>query len=236
MYTLLIGGFMLGFAGSLHCVGMCGPLSLAIPVWHLSFLQKFFALLTYQCGRIITYSVLGLIVGIAGRSIYIAGFQQWFSVFLGGSMLVAAGACLIRKKSIHFSFLPEFYKSVQQLIIKILKSNKGWKSFLLLGIINGLLPCGMVYIALASALSATQVVHSIGFMAAFGAGTLPAMMAAGYASHTLHPQLRMVFRKSVPFFIAGAGIVLILRGMNLGILFISPELPAAAGKVISCHP
>ena len=236
LWPSLIAGFSLGFAGSLHCVGMCGPLSLALPTYQLSGIAKFLTLLLYQFGRIITYSILGLLAGFAGRLIFIAGIQQWFSIAAGFAILILAACYFIQKYSIRIPFFNRFYISVQTLIIQILKQRKGPAGFLLLGMANGLLPCGMVYIALATSLSLTQLSHSIGFMSLFGAGTLPAMMLIGYGGQFIKPGMRVAFRKLTPFFITGAGIVLILRGLNLGILFISPQLPQAGGPAILCHP
>jgi uncharacterized protein len=236
MWTILITGFTLGLAGSLHCVGMCGPLSLALPTWHLSKTARFFSLFLYQSGRVITYSILGLLFGLAGRSIYIAGLQQWFSIGLGILILLAAAVYFIQKHSVHFSFLKSFYVAVQKLIGRILRNKKGHSGFLLLGMANGLLPCGMVYIALATTLSLRKVYESIGFMAMFGAGTAPAMMLIAYGTQMMNPSIRLLFRKSIPFFIILAGLLLILRGMNLGIMFISPELTHASVQAVNCHP
>lgn len=236
MWPILIAGFTLGAAGSLHCVGMCGPLSLALPVHHLSKGQKFFSLLLYQFGRIITYSTIGLLFGLAGRRIYIAGYQQWFSVSMGIVVLSMAAVYFISKKTIHLSFLNRFYLLVQGMVVRILKSSTNQFSFLLLGMANGLLPCGMVYIALATILSFTEISHSVLFMAMFGAGTLPAMMLVGYAGQLIKPEYRIVLRRLVPVFISLMGAVLILRGMNLGIPFISPQLPHSPASVVICHP
>ncbi len=234
LYTALIAGFTLGAAGSLHCIGMCGPLSLVLPTHHLSSLGKFFSLLLYQFGRIITYSLLGLVFGLAGRSIYLAGFQHWFSITTGSIILLLAMIYFLQKKSIHFIFFERFYSSVRQLISTILKHNNGYGSFLLLGMANGLLPCGMVYVALAATLSFNQVDEGIAFMAMFGAGTLPAMLVFSYVAQLVKPTTRKLFRNSVPVLITLTGILLILRGLNLGIEFISPQLPKAAGAIVSC--
>jgi uncharacterized protein len=235
MWTILITGFTLGLAGSLHCVGMCGPLSLALPTWQLSKTARFISIFLYQTGRVITYSVMGLIFGLAGRSIYIAGLQQWFSIALGILILMMAFIYFVQKHTVHFNFFKSFYSAIQKLISSILKNNTGPTGFLLLGMGNGLLPCGMVYIALAATLSFTQVYQGVGFMAMFGAGTAPAMMLIAYGGYLMNPSIRLIFRKSIPFFVAAAGVLLILRGLNLGILFISPELPQAAGQAINCH-
>jgi sulfite exporter TauE/SafE len=108
--------------------------------------------------------------------------------------------------------------------------------FFLLGSANGLLPCGMVYIALLATISFSEVGKSVGFMAAFGAGTLPAMMMAAFAIQKLKWETRKMLRKAVPFFVVVVGLLLILRGLNLGIAFISPEFPKGQEQVVNCHP
>ena len=236
LWPVLISGFTLGAAGSLHCVGMCGPLSLALPVHHLSKAQKFFSLLLYQLGRILTYSVIGLLFGLAGRRIYIAGYQQLFSISMGIIILSLAVLYFVQQRTVHLKFLNRFYFFIQQQISKLLKSSAGPYSFLLMGMANGLLPCGMIYIALATTLSFTEVSQSVSFMAMFGAGTLPAMMLVGYAGQMINPGWRSYLRKAVPVFISLMGVLLILRGMNLGIPFISPELSSFAGETVVCHP
>ena len=232
----MISGFMLGAAGSLHCVGMCGPLSLALPVNHLSKIQKFFSLLLYQLGRVVTYSTIGLLFGLAGRRIYMAGFQQWFSIVMGVLILSLAVLYFIQKKIIHLKLLNRFYFFVQQQLSRLLKSDGGLSGFLLMGMVNGLLPCGMIYIALAATLSFTEIVQGVSFMALFGAGTLPAMMLVGYAGQMINPGWRSSLKKLVPVFISLMGVLLILRGLNLGIPFISPELPQAPGDAVNCRP
>ncbi len=98
LWPVAIAGFTLGAAGSLHCVGMCGPLSLALPLYHLTAVNKFLSLLLYQVGRIITYSIIGLLFGLAGRRIYIAGYQQWFSIVMGLIVLCVALLYICKKE------------------------------------------------------------------------------------------------------------------------------------------
>lgn len=236
LWAAMISGLTLGAAGSLHCVGMCGPLSLALPTRHLSRVQQFFSLLVYQLGRIITYSALGLIFGLAGRRIYISGYQQWFSIGLGSIVLAMAVLYFVQKHTLHFTFFNRFYNSIQRLIGRILKNNKGPLGFLWLGLANGLLPCGLVYVAIAATLSFSEIAESVSFMAFFGAGTLPAMMLVGMAGSIIKPEARQFMRKAVPVFVTLMGIVLILRGLNLGIPFISPSLPGSPGSAVICHP
>ncbi len=236
LWPVLISGFTLGAAGSLHCIGMCGPLSLALPVHHLSPAKKFLSLLLYQLGRIVTYSTLGLLIGLAGRRIYISGYQQGFSIIMGTIVLILAILYFVRQRTIHLKFLNSFYFFIQLQMSRLLRSKASSYSFLLMGMANGLLPCGMIYIALATTISLTGISQSVGFMAMFGAGTLPAMMLACYAGQILKPKWRAGFRKLVPVFMVLMGVVLILRGMNLGIPFLSPDLPQDPGKAILCHP
>jgi hypothetical protein len=234
--SIIIAGFTLGAAGSLHCVGMCGPLSLALPVHHFTKAGKFAALLLYQLGRITTYSIIGLLFGIAGRQLYMAGYQQWFSVMAGSIIIIAAILYFFHKKNIRLSFLSRFYLGVQKIIIKILHSSIGLPGYILLGMANGLLPCGMVYIALVSSLSFSTITDSTVFMAMFGAGTLPAMLAAGYAGAFLNQRVRFGLRSFTPVFMTLMGALLILRGLNLGIPFISPLMPQAPAGAVICHP
>lgn len=236
LLPVLISGFVLGAAGSLHCIGMCGPLSLALPIHHLSKTKKFLSLLLYQFGRIITYSGIGLLFGLAGRRIYIAGYQQYFSIIMGAFIIGLSVLYFLRHRTIHLKFLNRFYFFVQRQISTLLKSAIRPSGFLLMGMANGLLPCGMIYIALAATLSFTEIFQSVGFMAMFGAGTLPAMMLAGYAGQMIKPGWRISLQKLVPVFISAMGILLVLRGMNLGIPFISPELQQSPVDQLICHP
>jgi hypothetical protein len=230
----IIAGFSLGLIGSLHCVGMCGPLSLALPTQYLPKVKRIIALLLYQLGRVITYSTLGFIFGIGGRGVYLAGFQQWFSIATGILILFFVAQYWIFRKRSQPHFLNGFYLIIQQSMMKILKG-KGMTPFLLFGIGNGFLPCGMIYVALAGALVTTEVYQSVSFMAGFGFGTLPAMMAVSSFKQFFGAQTRTSLRKAVPVFVSLMAVILILRGMNLGIPFVSPSLQPASSTAILCH-
>ncbi len=237
IWPVIIAGFTLGAVGSLHCVGMCGPLSLALPTQHLSGTRKFLSLLLYQVGRIITYSIFGLLFGLAGRSIYMAGIQQRFSILLGVIILLLSLFYFLRKTRIRLSFLDQFYIFIQQLISGLLRKAKGPAGFFLMGVANGFLPCGMVYLAVAAAISSTGISQAVAFMAAFGAGTLPAMMIVAYLGQVISLSVRRAMRKAVPYFVVIMAVVLILRGLNLGIPYISPDMPAQSttDAAINCH-
>ena len=234
IWQFTIAGFTLGLIGSLHCVGMCGPLALALPVQYLYKSQRAFAIVLYQVGRVITYSTLGLIFGLAGRQVYLAGFQQWFSIGMGMLIIFLLIQYWIFRRNARPALLNSFYLGVQRVMIKILKT-RGASSFLFFGTANGLLPCGMVYIALAGALVTTAVHQSVLFMAMFGLGTVPAMTAVSLFRQFFSVRVRNSFRRIVPVFVTVMAVLLILRGMNLGIPFISPVLPSSSQAAVSCH-
>ena len=227
---------MLGVAGSLHCIGMCGPLSLALPIHTKSGFQKVISLLSYQVGRIITYTLLGFLIGIAGRPLQLGQYQQTFSIVMG-SLIILAG--LFHQRASFMPTIPglnKFFNRVQLFIAKRLKTADGVWGFFSLGMANGWLPCGLVYVALASTFSIGEVLNSMSFMAAFGAGTIPAMLLVGLSGQLIKPEARISFQKAVPYFIMFMGLLLIIRGLNLGIPYLSPMLPSAAADPVNCHP
>jgi len=213
---------------------MCGPLVLALPVHHMRREKQAFAVVLYNAGRIITYSLIGLLLGLAGRRIYLAGFQQWFTISLGIVMLLAAFRYFYQRATVQPKWMWSFHGAINHLMIRFLQS-KNVTGYLLLGVANGLLPCGMVYLAIAGALTAPTVANSVLFMALFGTGTLPAMLALGLFGLRISLPVRQRVKTAMPFVMAAMAVLLILRGLNLGIPFISPVIADAPGHVISCH-
>lgn len=231
--TLILAGFTLGILGSFHCVGMCGPLALSLPVQHLQGFQRFAGIITYNIGRIVTYSILGFILGFVGMSFSFFGWQQIFSIVLGCILLLIFFASLFRKRIFKNSFIQ---KTWNQYIIGLLSSLFGKKSFgalFLIGLLNGLLPCGLVYMAVAGGLATGNVLYGSLFMASFGLGTLPAMIAMSFAGSFISLKIRNNMKKAIPYIFACMGILLILRGMNLNIPYLSPALEGR--HVESCH-
>jgi sulfite exporter TauE/SafE len=231
---IIITGFMLGMVSSFHCIGMCGPLALSLPVQHLSHTKRTAMLLTYHSGRIFIYSLLGLLFGLAGRRIYMAGLQQWLSIILGGLMLFSLIHYFIYRNALQPAFLRRAYGSIQQYFMKYWKS-PSFLSFLMLGIANGLLPCGMVYLAIAGALSLSNVSYSVVFMAVFGAGTIPMLIALSFLGFFVNVSMRNSIKRLTPIMIGLMAVLLILRGLNLGIPFISPVMAGAPGHAVECH-
>lgn len=234
MLEAITGGLVLGAFSSLHCIGMCGPLALALPVQHLPVWQQRIAAIMHNLGRIATYALFGLLFGFAGRSLQLAGFQQWLSIISGAVILFFIVNYYLLRKSWQPAFTLKLNQAVQQLMIRLL-NNKTAKTYLLFGMVNGLLPCGMVYVALAAALNFQEVENSVVFMSSFGAGTVPLMLLLTMLGHSVSFSLRSKIRKAVPYIMTVMAVLLILRGLNLGIPFISPVLAGTTAAPVQCH-
>lgn len=234
MIHLIITGVLLGFVSSFHCVGMCGPIAISLPVYYLPAGQKTIGIFLYNIGRISLYVFLGLLFGLLGRQVYLAGIQQWFSILLGVSVILffIRSALTVGKQTP--KWISGFIKSIQKFIVDRMKQKNAYAMFLL-GAANGLLPCGMVYFALTGALAAGTVGGGMLFMTGFGLGTLPAMFALAYFGSLIDLSTRNLMKKAVPYFVLLIGILLIVRGLNLNIPYISPYLLPASGEAVSCH-
>ena len=226
--------FIMGLAGSLHCIGMCGPLALSLPVSHKSDLSRISGGLIYNSGRILSYTSMGLIFGSLGNLIIAAKWQSSLSIGLGIIILLYL---LFPKKYFHFSTtttLGKPFMILRQQLGKLFQSKK-FSSLLFIGVLNGFLPCGLVYLALTSSIISASPVNGGMFMLFFGLGTFPMMFAAVLMGNYLNQSLRQKIHKAVPALLFFMAVLLILRGMNLGIPFISPELaPGHHHEVIEC--
>lgn len=234
MITVLFSALALGFLGSFHCIGMCGPLALSLPVNHLQGFRKVAGVLLYNTGRIFMYAVLGFILGWIGMAFQFFGWQQFFSVALGIILLIIFLMGVLHQKKIkNNSLLNAWNKKIIQ-HLSGLYQQKSFGGVFIIGLLNGLLPCGLVYMAIAGALATAHILYSSLFMAAFGAGTLPAMMAVSLAGGMMPLNIRTHIKKISPYIIGLMGIILILRGMNIGIPFLSPEMQHSG--TVECRP
>jgi hypothetical protein len=234
MNITMFTGILLGMASSLHCIGMCGPLGLSIPNARAKSWAGLLSFSIYHFGRIMTYAMFGLIFGFAGRGIYIAGFQQTVSIIMGG-LMVAAFFWHFVFRNFRLTVASNGLIRRIQSLFAIAWNHPGRLKFLFLGFLNGLLPCGMVYLALALALTTSSLSGSILFMTMFGLGTLPALAGLKYFALSFSLPMRNHFRKISPFIIGIVGMMLILRGMNLGIPYLSPAMAGSPAAGVSCH-
>jgi uncharacterized protein len=228
---MILSAFLIGLLGSFHCVGMCGPIAFALPAKGLN---RTLSALLYNTGRISVYALLGVVLGFAGKGFALAGFQQALSI--------VAGIVIVLTVLLPSSVLNKFptgrliYKPVGWLKKKLgfLFTVPTYTSVMGIGLLNGLLPCGLVYVALFAAISLASPVSSALFMLAFGLGTFPVMLSVVWAGNFISVGIRSKIRKAVPVFIAIVGILMIVRGLNLGIPYLSPEVNPANHHV-KCH-
>lgn len=235
MNQLFSVAFLMGLVGSLHCLGMCGPLAMALPLGSRSTAGRLYGGLLYNLGRIVTYTWLGLVLGLAGGFLITPRVQSAVSVAFGAVillyLLVPAG---IKKSVVKKSPAQGFFLGLHRQMGRLL-SAKTNRSFFGIGLLNGLLPCGMIYLALTTSFLTGGVLSGGLFMAAFGAGTLPAMLAAVFFGSYINQQVRLKLRKAVPVFLACMAALLVLRGLNLGIPYLSPLLPQDTAAEVLCH-
>jgi len=219
----LITALMIGLVGSLHCMGMCGPIAIAIPLHKDNWLMKIIGGLLYNSGRIITYGILGAIFGLLGRGIQLAGLQQWSSIALGIIMILSVVFPVLFKEKIKIDKVFTGYASRLIGSFRKLFTKSSMGSLLFIGLLNGLLPCGLVYMAIAGAINTNDVMMGVAFMVVFGIGTTPALLAVSLVGNVISIGFRNKVKRIIPVFIVILGILFILRGMNLGIPYVSPK-------------
>jgi len=216
--------FLLGLVGSLHCAGMCGPLMLAVPEARHSTAGFVLGRCAYHLGRVMTYCLLGLVFGSIGKTLLLAGIQRWASIGLGLTLL--AGFLCSRKLAARIPIT----SLVNQLKFRMssLLKHRSLASLAALGLLNGLLPCGLVYVAAAGATATGTILSGAGYMAVFGAGTVPMMLAISLSGKLVPPAFRLTLRKAIPVSVILLATLLILRGMALGIPYLSPDLASGS--------
>lgn len=232
----LLPAFMLGMLGSFHCLGMCGPIAMALPLKGATQAERMLKVIIYNAGRILTYSMFGLLFGVVGKSVVVAGYQQWLSITLGVIVLL-----LYFLPSSTTSRIPVM-KYAAQLILRLKKlfgimlQQRSYHATFTLGILNGLLPCGLVYLAVAGSIATGDVWKGAAFMALFGLGTLPVMTFVTTASQWISISVRAKMRRLMPVFVIASACLLVLRGMNLGIPYLSPQFSNTdCTKHSCCH-
>lgn len=225
-FTIVIIALSIGLTSSLHCVGMCGPIALSLGLESQNKLKFTLRNLTYQLGRVTTYTILGAILGLIGESFSFVGLQNYLSILIGVLMIIMV-------------MIPKFYENgatqllpINALMVKVKLSlgkfliKKDSSSLYIVGLLNGLLPCGMVYASLTAAIGLGSVYKSALFMFFFGLGTLPLMFATVLFGNFLSVKQRQTILKILPIITLILGVLFILRGLELNIPFISPAKEA----------
>ncbi|WP_291083681.1 sulfite exporter TauE/SafE family protein [Flavobacterium sp. BFFFF1] len=221
---ILIAALVLGMVSSLHCVAMCGPIVLMLPVARNNPERKALQIISYHLGRITTYTFLGFIFGFFGRALSVAGMQQYLSITAGMVMILMV---LLPKKTFQkYSLSTPAFRLIGRVKSAMASHLKKQSFFSLysIGLLNGFLPCAMVYGALFGALSTQNVLSGMVFMAVFGLGTVPLMSMVNYLYRYITMPIRNRLQKLIPYTMIVMGMLLILRGLVLDIDHVSPSV------------
>jgi uncharacterized protein len=227
--------FIIGLLGSFHCTGMCGPIALALPLNRGTWVSRIKGAVLYNSGRILTYVMLGAFFGLLGKGIKLAGFQLWASVVIGVTMILMVLFPLVFGRRISFnevfgSYTNRLFSRLHQLF-----HSGSLLSFFTVGLLNGILPCGLVYVGVAGAVNTGEVVNAMIYMALFGLGTVPVMFAITLIGNFLSIAIRNTISRITPYVVILLGILFILRGLSLGIPYISPKADALTPVVEKAH-
>ncbi|MDW9382057.1 sulfite exporter TauE/SafE family protein [Chryseobacterium sp. JV558] len=237
---LIVSAIALGFASGFHCIGMCGPIALSMGLTKKQAANFYLQNLTYQFGRIFTYSLLGALLGIIGQGFEMAGFQKYLTIAAGALLIIMAVFSFGGKDfASKIPFLSKFLYSVKMNLGKLLQK-ADYRSRFTTGLLNGFLPCGMVYMALTASLAGGGIWQGALYMALFGLGTLPFMFAIVLAGNLMNQAFRVKVLKAVPVIMIILGGLFILRGLELGIPYVSPKAEAMTiskdpNGAVNCH-
>ena len=233
---MLYSAFIFGLISSFHCIGMCGPIAMMLPVDRSNEVKKITQIITYHIGKLTAYGTLGLIFGLLGRSFYLAGMQQQLSIIVGILMILVA----VIPERIFAKY--NFSKPIYRVITKVKSSlgqqfkNKSYKSLFTIGLLNGFLPCGMVYVAIFGAIAMQSVSLGVLYMLLFGIGTIPMLTAVIYISNVLSFSFRGTLQKIIPVVAVVIGMLFIIRGLGLDIPYLSPSnMSLFVQSEANCH-
>ena len=232
---MLLSALIFGLLGSFHCIGMCGPIAFMLPVDRTNKIKQFFQILSYHLGRLFSYSLIGLLFGLLGKGFYFFGFQQQLSIIVGVLMILVI---LLPKTFQKYNFS----KSINKLVMKVKSSlgkelkKKGNDTFFTIGFLNGFLPCGLVYMAIFGALTTNNAFSGALYMFIFGLGTVPLMTIIVYVGNFANGLVRKRIQQIIPYVVVIIGVLFVLRGLGLGIPYVSP-LPTTTLEttIKGCH-
>lgn len=232
LYTAIIFGLLSSF----HCIGMCGPIAMMLPVDRNNEAKKITQLLLYNIGRLTAYGSLGLLFGLLGKGFFLAGLQQQLSISVGILMIIFA--VVPERVLASYNFSKPIYKVISTVKSSLGKQfkNRSYKSFFTIGLLNGYLPCGMVYVALFGALAMPSLEFSIFYMLLFGLGTVPMMSMVVLITNLVSIPIRNKIQKAIPVLAVCIGILFIIRGLGLNIPYISPSTTSLfVQSEANCH-
>ena len=233
---MLYTAFLFGLISTFHCIAMCGPIAMMLPVERDNQAKKIIQILLYHAGRLSAYAFIGLIFGLLGRGLFLAGFQQKLSIFIGVAMIVVI--LIPEKVFAQYNFSKPVFKLISKIKTTLGRQfkSKSYKSLFTIGLLNGFLPCGMVYVALFGAIAMQNELYGVMYMILFGLGTIPMMSSVVYLNSFLSISIRNKIQKIIPFLVIIIGILFIFRGLGLGIPYVSPsDISLFVQPTPNCH-
>ncbi len=234
MNPLLATALLLGAAGSAHCVGMCGPIALAVPSPRPTWGSRLSSTLLLNSGRIVTYAFLGAAFGAFGKGLQLAGLQQGAAIVAGALLILSVALPGLLEKWLPASKGVLLIGRVKSQLARNLKRTAP-EALVLTGMLNGLLPCGLVYGAAIGASAMGDAWSGALYMLLFGLGTWPLLVALRMSNGLLGERARRALRKASPVLVGVVGLLLVLRGLDLGIPYLSPSAPVAGAEAVVCH-
>lgn len=234
MNPMLAAAFVLGVAGSAHCVGMCGPIALAVPSPGRGFSSRLISSILLNAGRLATYALLGAAIGLFGAGMQLAGLQHVVSIVAGVLLLLTVIMPGLVDRWAPTGRLAIGIGRLRSLLARSM-ARTAPEAIFFTGALNGLLPCGLVYAALIGASAMSSPMHGALFMGFFALGTWPAMVALRMSTGLLGPGMRVRLRRIGPVLVSMVALLMILRGMELGIPYVSPGPVTTPVAVTACH-
>ncbi|AWG26110.1 sulfite exporter TauE/SafE family protein [Flavobacterium kingsejongi] len=220
---MLLSALLLGLISSFHCMGMCGPIAMMLPLDRTNQARKITQLWLYHLGRITAYTTIGLLFGLLGRGLLMAGFQQHLSIIIGLIMIIVV--VVPEKQLVRINGSGPILKLLSSVKTKLGKQfqKKTYTSLFTIGLLNGFLPCGMVYMALFGALAMQDPLLGMGYMVLYGLGTVPLLSLVVFVPDIFSARMRNKIQRIIPYAAVCIGILFILRGLGLGIPYVSPS-------------
>lgn len=233
---MIYTAFIFGLISSLHCIGMCGPIAMMLPVDRDNSAKKVTQILTYHIGRLTAYAMIGFLFGLLGKGLFLAGIQQELSLFIGIMMILIIA--IPERTFAKYNFSKPLYRII--LYVKTALGSqfkkRSYSSLFTIGLLNGFLPCGLVYVALFGAIAMQSVSLGVFYMILFGLGTVPMMSSVVYVNSFLSIHFRSKIQKVIPYVAILIGILFIFRGLGLGIPYVSPSnLNLFVQQQPNCH-
>lgn len=233
---MLYTAFIFGLISSFHCIGMCGPIAIMLPVDRTNQAKKVLQIITYHIGRLSAYATIGFLFGLLGKGLFLAGFQQKLSIFIGVLMIIVV--LIPERMFARYNFSKPVFRLISKIKTSLGKQfkNKSYKSLFTIGLLNGFLPCGMVYVALFGAIAMQSESFGVLYMILFGLGTVPMMSSVVYLNSFLTISIRNKIQKVIPYVAVIIGVLFILRGLGLGIPYVSPsDMSLFVQSTPNCH-